>query len=360
MAKTSESMEGIQAGQCKESSCEVLTKGKCYEGLADPSQCSNFAALLQALENFDTPEDEKSDPPTSDSKTIDLYGGFELDYKSCLRLTTAAIAKVVAIAGPNDSGKTTLLVTLYESFLNGSFANYLFAGSDTLLAFERRCFLSRVDSGSNKPDTERTKSSSEQTMLHLCLRPEAGGLRTNLLISDIRGELFSAAIRSTTETQQIKILKRADVVAIVLDGEKLADITQRHQVAADAKTTMRSFLEANMIDQNTAIQFIFSKSDWLKKTQNANALDQFLLTFEEDVRSKFALKVRSLVFHRVAARPEPPAEQVGVDELLKEWLNEPKPAAQNCLTGSQIKTKFGRCIDSFGHIVMPEKFVMEN
>lgn len=70
------------------------------------------------------------------------------------------------------AGKTTLVAALYEKFNEAPFANYLFAGSKTLVAMERRSHLARLTSGALRPDTERTLITDirDTRFLHFCLR----------------------------------------------------------------------------------------------------------------------------------------------------------------------------------------------
>ena len=51
-------------------------------------------------------------------------------------------AQVIALVGGNDVGKTTLLASLYELAHRDMLRDCRFAGSETLRAFEARCFLS--------------------------------------------------------------------------------------------------------------------------------------------------------------------------------------------------------------------------
>ncbi len=185
---------------CKEPACTVVTDGMCYEGLANPSQCPNYAPLvigddeIAALEADADWDAETSEPSREPLVGVPLFTGRELDHAGAHRIMLHAVTRVIVLAGPNDSGKTTLLASIFEHFLQGALAGYLFAGCETSPAFDSRCHLSRTDSGRRTEDTERTKSFSEQTMLHLRVRDEALlNPPRDLLLSDLRGELFNEA-----------------------------------------------------------------------------------------------------------------------------------------------------------------------
>src|SRR5258708_2931827 len=78
-------------------------------------------------------------PPT----VITYPEGDKLDGTDALAITWARPTRVVLVAGPANSGKTTLLSCLYERFHFGMFAGFRFAGSKTLVGFEKRCFHAR-------------------------------------------------------------------------------------------------------------------------------------------------------------------------------------------------------------------------
>src|SRR5438094_3901098 len=107
---------------------------------------------------------------------IDLPTGKELDESGALKLEVARPVRLVVVAGPVGCGKTTLLTSLYELFQWGPVAEFEFAGSKTLPAFEQRCHLSRSASGASEPKTQRTLNERTvdgrliPTYLHLGLR----------------------------------------------------------------------------------------------------------------------------------------------------------------------------------------------
>ena len=60
------------------------------------------------------------------------------------------------MAGEADSGKTTLLASLYEKFNEGSIRRVSFRWLETLTGWERRCHSHGSPPGILKPDTGRT------------------------------------------------------------------------------------------------------------------------------------------------------------------------------------------------------------
>jgi len=317
-------------GSCKEQACTVATDGECYEGLSHLSACPNYIPVsdedLGVDEDFEEADNEdagESDATGSFPLSVDLYRGGELDYTTSLRITLSALTRVVVLAGPNDSGKTTLLASIFEHFFREPLAGYLFAGSESLPPFDERCHLSRTDSLRQTEDTERTKSFSEQTMLHLCVRDEALRERArHLLLSDIRGELFKAAITSKVEAQRIKILKRADHLSVLVDGAQLADLSNRNQAATAAKMTLRSFIEAEMIGTRTYVDVLFTKDDLIQITDRENKTTDFLKVTEDEIMRKHEHQVKRLRFHRIAVRVAEGVRSYGLPELFRSWVED--------------------------------------
>lgn len=351
--------------RCKEQACTVAENGECYEGITDFTTCPNYVSFGSADEVDDTElfdeDDDENVTPEITASSVDLYGGKELDYAGSLRITLDALTKVIVLAGPNDSGKTTLLASIFEHFFDEPLGGYLFAGSETLPAFDRRCHLSRTDSQRRTEDTERTKSQSEQTMLHLRVRDEALKKRAQeLLFSDIRGELFKEAIKSKAEAQRIKVLKRADHLALLIDGERLSDLTSRNQAATSAKMTLRSFIEAEMIGKQTCVDVLFTKDDLMRATDPANETGKFLEVIEDEIKKRHEHQLGRLRFHRVAARTTEGTDSYGLPKLFCGWVEE---SAYTRLRASGTRGESPRVVtssrefDLYAAKLLPRQFV---
>ena len=123
-----------------------------------------------------------------------------------------------------ESGKTTLLTSMYESFQDAPFGGYEFAGSATLPGFEQRCHEGRIESEGLGAHTLRTPAAVGASFLHLRLRTEDESREfSDLLLSDISGELFDRAKDSTDECKALSFLRRADRLVLLLDGARLAN-----------------------------------------------------------------------------------------------------------------------------------------
>jgi hypothetical protein len=282
-----------------------------------------------------TPEDEESnnavvvtsgDLSTSE-KTVSFVKipyGEDLDSDTARRIMRRAPTRVIVLAGDVNSGKTTVLAAMYEKFIDGAFAGYMFAGSETLPGFERRCHLSRVTSDEAKPDTDRTRG--QMKLLHLRVKRVSGAAPTrDLLFSDISGEDFEAARNSVEFCKRMPVLKRADRCLLLFDGEALAHPEHRHRTSKAGEMLLRSFLDADMLGEHSIVDVLFTKYDKVVTHRDKTVIEEFIAHIQQDMTKKFSGRLGGLEFHRIAARPESvdvlePA--FGLDKVLSSCVEE--------------------------------------
>ena len=280
----------------------------------------------------DEPEKQKSVGPDESATTdapevkvervIDLSPGGELTEEGGATLTAAALTRLVLVAGEADSGKTTLLETIYEKFNEGSFADLLFAGSTTLVGWERRCHLARIASGAEKPDTERTLGLQHQ-LLHLCVRNTSFGAQAqDVLFSDLSGEVFKMIRDSTAECQQLGMLKRADHFVLLLDGRKLTSTATRQEALTNGIALLRSCVDAGMIGLHSFVDVAFSKYDLLAAADKDTS--EFMKYGVETITGHFEPSLGRLRFHNIAARPESSDLEYafGISSLVRSWVDD--------------------------------------
>ncbi len=243
--------------------------------------------------------------------------GDVLDAAEGGEILRASPASIVVLAGPARCGKTTLVGGLYELFHRGPFGGYRFAGSRTLPGFERRCHLARIASGLETPDTERTLRSDGKDLLHLRLAEEDGSFR-GILFSDIYGEAFRRAADVAEECQKFTVLKRADHVAVLVDGAKAADKRERQAAFASADALIRQCLDCGMFDGESSVQVVVTKWDLVAgNTGNEQFVDGKIGWLD----GRYASRVGSLTSHKVSIRPVggglTPGH--GIADLLRWW-----------------------------------------
>ena len=210
--------------------------------------------------------------------------------------------QLIVFAGAEGSGKTTMLTALYEHLCRGSFAGFDFAGSRSLLGFEKICHANRVVSAGTRPTTERTIPSDEAAYFHLSLREAASERRRRqVLLSAISGELFGWARNSREECEKLTFLNRANAIVVLVDGEKLASLEERATARADAAGILEAFLDAKMVPSCCHVEFVFSKLDRIRAAGDSALA--FLKQTQENLEVRFRTRVPQLAFRELAARP---------------------------------------------------------
>ena len=324
---------------CRQPKCPVLGDGTCLEGL-DPNECPHFLgwgdveshvepdgahALVEGDPGVTDSLDDDSDEGSTGPEPIELFGGEELDLDAARAVMGTTLSRVVVVAGESDTGKTTLVASLFQAFQEGPFAGYLFAGSLTQPAFERRLFLARTASGRSTATTERTSPLEEDHLLHLLVRdPQRSAPPQQLLLSDISGETFRQLRHSEEEVLRHPVLCRADHFVLLLDAERLADPARRHEVKANGAMLLRSCLDAGALGPHTYVEVVFSRWDLAEARLEENATRNFIDGVERALREQFAARVGRMTFHRVASRPRRDSqlpERYHVDELFRDWLS---------------------------------------
>lgn len=259
----------------------------------------------------------------SSPDVVQLPSGDALDLGSAAHLTAAFDARLVVIAGAEESGKTTLITTIYEAFQAGPFAGFRFAGSQTLVGFEQRCHRARIASGAAAADTDRTKV-EQPRLLHLALRGTyTGATRQHVLLTDIAGEIFRLARDSTAECKKIGLLRRADTFVVLLDGKKLSNPKTRADATADGFSLIRSCLDAQMIGGTTHLNIVVTKWDEIGAAGQTAA--DYVEHVRNDAERRFGTRLGRLTFTRIAARPIAGRGlhfAYGCDALLDQWARQ--------------------------------------
>jgi Double-GTPase 2 len=313
---------------CGQEQCNVRETGSCLEGIA-LEDCPHYQLASEA-EEADGRGIEDNEG-AAEANEIDLTGTLvrELPHGDALTLTEAGVvsgagpSRLIVLAGDRDCGKTTLITSLYESFLTGEFCDSRFAGSMTLPGFEQRAFLARLDSGVEIADTPRTSAAASLLVLHLCLvTADPDSRRLHMLLGDLSGERYRLSRESQADARELRFLRYTDRLCLLIDGEKIASPRERIGAIDEAQGTLRSLLEAGVLGDKSRIDVVCSKWDLLQDDDRAA---EFVEGGFADVREAFENEVLELHFGRIAARPAQVTKDIphgfGLDALLRRWIS---------------------------------------
>ncbi|SRR6266498_612990 len=310
---------------CEQENCPLQSEGKCLEGFNPVDQCPHIKASPvniseKATERDSVAEDEED---VAEAQMPIPYGD-DLTEASCRRIMGSQLTHLIVLAGEPESGKTTLITSIYDSFQRGPLAGYIFAGSQTLPGFERRSHPSRIASGRSFPETDRTR---EMKILHLQVKRQSASdsMPQHLLLCDISGEDFKAARNSIEDARRLRVVRRADYFLLLLDGEHLIDPSKRHKVMENGRMLLLSLLDAQMLGDWSLVDILFNKNDVLEAHDDQTRLEQFLQNLTHSFTQHFAQRLSRLRFHRIAARPPRPVtmkKATAVDLLFPSWVEE--------------------------------------
>src|SRR5438876_9938239 len=154
--------ETVDSARCGKPECEVVTTGVCAEGHTPSESCPYYGRpVVRDLEDHDEQARTDERDASAEENTVRLASAEVLSPAEVDEFLRWRSATFVTIIGERDSGKTTLILAIYDRFLEGPFAGCLFTGSRTLIGFEKRSHLARAESGRSQPDTPHTSIGEE-------------------------------------------------------------------------------------------------------------------------------------------------------------------------------------------------------
>lgn len=306
---------------CIREGCKVSETGECLEGL-DPSVCRNARTPGDTnLKGQATSAQESLPSATSQdvrpAREIDLPSGRPLTLGDCYDVVSRRETRIVAIVGESNVGKTSLIAGLYDRFQYGTLADFAFAGSRTLPAFEQYSDAARAAVGRNKPETQHTPDGIGLHFFHLALRNGNAPVR-DLLLADRPGEHYKEAFRQTQMLVGCEEIQRADVVCLLVNGALLADKETRQSTITRAIHNGRAIAECGYRPCPNVVRVVFTKLDEIREKWNEDAAKEAAAYVLEQLKPRFGPRenVDGLF---VAACPylgETPAGE-GLDHLLQ-------------------------------------------
>lgn len=234
-------------------------------------------------------------------------------------------ARVIAIVGPQDAGKTSLIAGLYDLFQRGQVGHIAFGFSYSLHAFEEAAHNSRAASRRESPETTRTPR-GEVRFYHLDLIDTQSGTTPTVLLGDRAGEEYLETRSNLDSAKNFPELPRADVLTILVDGQRLLNAGHRHNVRSEIRQTLQAFVEAKAFRDSQRLAIVLTKVDMVLKSEDGGkrAMEDFdgLVT---SLRTAHASKFAVIEPFKIAAQPKSDGARPGdgLDKLLIYWMSVP-------------------------------------
>lgn len=250
-----------------------------------------------------------------------INSGEAINSSDIYKIAAKESTRMIVFVGPVACGKTTMETSLYQLFQNSPVNDFYFAGSYSIQGFEQRAFYTRIKSKGNEPTTQRTSLEDTQSFLHLRLWNRSNNMISNLILADISGEALTNHIGQVNEVKNsFPFIERADYVVGIIDGEKLCNKKTRYSIVPEVIEMIRTFWDAELIEDGCVLQMVFSKYDLFSKVENH---DLILEKIKQQVKARLSELFMDIEFYNVAAMPSTIDEfcvGYGLEDLLQGWV----------------------------------------
>ncbi len=224
--------------RCTREDCGLPQGGRCAREAEFSDPEAACPELLRAAETAPRPADRPSFRPAPPTVLPEIeegehapWAGRHLPLDEARRLLSRSPARLLAILGAFDAGKTSLLASFFLQIANGQRPElpYRFAGSRSLHGFRdlvERARRYRGSKGEAVVDHSPTDESAAMgRLLHLAFRPDEhdDDRIVDVLLTDLPGEWMTewAQVDDDTLDRRMPLLRRASGFVIVADAEAL-------------------------------------------------------------------------------------------------------------------------------------------
>ena len=313
--------EDVNTIVCANPECRVTETGRCVEGL-ELDACPHYGE-----EPYDVEEESEEFDEEGSEQSIVLSSAKTLTPEGAASILRQGDCRVIAVLGPSDSGKSSLIASLYDLFQEGPVAGVEFARSLTLHAFEHTCHDARAVSRRIVPHMNRTPI-GEVSFYHLEVGGAADRKSITLLLGDRAGEEYRVAADNISVVADFIEVARADTLTVLVDGERLLD-GGRHNLKSDITMMLQGLQEGGGLRIGARLAVVLTKCDAVTVSDHADRAFLDFGSLLEDLRRLFGSALAEIEPFQLAASPKSNVlpRGTGVPELLTFWL---RPAVLLC------------------------------
>lgn len=296
-ALPSPDVEGLPAPlrplACNNQDCTLASGGKCArasEFQSPEAECTDLqrqsvgSVAISLKEPPANTAEVVPPPPVKEART--RWGGGKLNQAAAEELMRRSPARVFAILGPENVGKTCLLTAFFLELAQGQHHDlpYRFAGSRSLLGFHKLCSRAAAWGGAeNEGVLDRTtvnENDDASVFFHLNLRPNAvsDDRVLDVLLSDVPGEWVTdlAAHDSPENRHRLAWLPRVNVVMALVEAPAIVQQGGQREDLRFSRVIERAFEISRESEGRPAVVVVFTKIDKLgdQLPKGAEALQQ--------------------------------------------------------------------------------------
>ena len=306
---------------CANDICQFTESGQCVEGNA-LDECP----YLQYTDSLDV-EAPSNSITVADNGTNADASLFRIDGEATLSVSEVSAllkfrrASLVALLGQAEAGKTSLIAEVYDAFQYGNYRTLNFAGSRTLMAFERICHKVRASSKASDLSQGRTDFTDDPTFYHLALSDTDQKLN-EILIADRSGETYREVLDTPQRASDCLEIVRATVLNLLVDGARLSDTVERTSVLTECVQLIQTLVHAPVFLQDVHINIVLTKLDCVDESPNKDRAHSDFKRINKLVREQTENSVGTIKTFQIAARPQNRLypKGYGVETLILNWL----------------------------------------
>jgi hypothetical protein len=234
----------------------------------------------------------------------------------------ACDARLIAIIGAHDAGKTSLIASLYDKFQEGTVLEIQYARSRTLHALERVCHDARAASLQAAPHSPHTPF-GEVRFYELRL---AGGPLTSvvtLLLADRAGEDYRGLTDDHSNAKSFPELERADSLTILVDGNRLVNASERHNQRSEITLIFQALVESGVLSGRQQLAFVLTKLDIVLGSTDPESAKRRFHDLSTHIAALYGSHFSTIQTFQTAASPVTASvpRGTGVAELLRFWID---------------------------------------
>jgi hypothetical protein len=325
---------------CANPDCRVAETGRCVEGF-ELATCPHFGHESEERAEGAT----AGDGDMGRSSGIGLPGADTLTPAEVSRLLCAGDARVIAIVGPSDAGKTSLIASLYDLFQEGPVSGIDYARSQTLHVFEHTCHDARAASRRGVPHMNRTPR-GEVRFYHLELGGGQAGDALALALGDRAGEEYRGAADDASIVMTFPEIRRADTLTILADGERLLNAGARHNLRSEITMMLQALVDGGAVQAGQRLALVLTKIDTVQGTHRQARVEADFTSLVTSVQRIFGGIFSAVKPFQIAASPKTDtvARGTGVAELLTFWLEPARPVPTPSPTRPASRRAFARLV----------------
>ena len=307
---------------CANEQCRFAETTQCVEG-NDISECPYLK-----VPDATAPEDDEettspgSLPQQSVDEFVHLGGEDYLSIPEASLLLKARSAPIIAFLGPVGAGKTSLIAEVYDAFQYKTYKSLAFAGSRTLIAFERICHKVRAASRAHAPTQDRSEIRDDPFFFHLTTRVDNTGRPIDILLADRSGETYRAMADTPTIAAECLELRRAATFNILVDGARLCDPVQRASALIECSQTLQTLAMSGILAQDVSVNLVMTKLDLVDVHENKTRARGDFESLCGRSLARYGGSVARIDSFKIAACPQnnKHLKGYGVEALVKSWV----------------------------------------